>query len=131
MNFELYYKLLQEKVNLLHSKLTSNPDYQEYIEYKQELENLSKQLDFPTVNKITKYDPKMSLIEKGKFALTIQNKEMTTGQIADVILKYQPAINRKHLVSGLSSVLGTHAANGKFVNRFKNNAGEWVYSIIK
>lgn len=130
-------KLLKEKEADLTTKLNSNPIFIELNMVRESILSLNgfgseaiHSENFSSTTNIVEYSPKLSNIKKAEYVLRVVNGELTCGNICDEIIKLEPNLNRKTLVSGMSAVLGDYAKNkNKIVKRRMKN-GDWCYSLL-
>ena len=91
-----------------------------------ELPNLSN-INSNTVN--DEYDTGVSWFSKAKFILEKEKKPLTTAQIVDRIISYEPGLNRVLVVKNISSILGTKSKEGKQIERFTTQGKDQRFGL--
>lgn len=79
---------------------------------------------------INEYNENLSWFAKAKFILKKAGKPLTTSQIVDEIMSYEPNMNNRTLaVRNISSILGVKSSEGKEIERFKIEGKDQKFAI--
>jgi hypothetical protein len=76
------------------------------------------------------YKKSWSNIKKAEFLLNRASQPMTTTEIVNTVMRFEPELrDRPKVVRNFSSILGSHSKPGGLLSRTKNDDGEWVYAL--
>lgn len=74
------------------------------------------------------YHSEWPWIQKAKYIILKAGKALTTTEIADTILTYEPDKNRAKVVGNISAII-TSKNGQKYFSRDKNNSNQNVYGV--
>lgn len=77
------------------------------------------------------FDEEWSWWDKAKYALGQAKRTLTSAEIVDSVIAYQPSLkdNRGFVMANLSAVLGQKAKIGTEITRKRNKLGQWTYYL--
>lgn len=101
----------------------------------QKLKRRNISVEQPVENTIAKieYSDKWPWVKKISFAMEIQNKPLTTKQIVETLMEFEPSFlfDRKRAVASISSILSSKSGTGREFIRIDGEFGEFSYDLNK